>query len=302
MRPSLPILRSPIASGLKFVLDPRRLPWIVSMVLSVLYFIFYFKNVSDGDPPCEYQPSGFCVTNYVPPEFTKKTEVPIPGTGECPSKVKNSHFWAFSVDVLFTIAVLFIGFNKEIFPEQQSLLNAVVLAFVIIAHGGLHFVLGYVLSCEEPAPSETSVFVGLFAAFIFFIAYVAFRSTSSVNKLLSSILSIAVTILIVVATLRTTPPNVGTIFGGTQLLVAIIAVFFPKDPENFGTQKQGWFFVAPCVISLWELLGCCDDSGDKGLFNQIGGHVWYDIALHTALIVSQLTPLSEPDTPEKKDK
>ena len=80
------------------------------------------------------------------------------------------------------------------------------------------------------------------------------------------------------------------------MLVSLIAVFFPKNPENFGTQKQG-----PCVISLWELLDCCDDSGDKGLFNKIGGHVWYDFTLHTALIVSQLTPLSEPE-PEKKDK
>lgn len=294
-RPSLPILRSTIASVIKLALDPRRLPWIVSMVLSVLYFVFYFKNLSDGGLPCKYQPSGFCVTNYVPPTIQKKTEVPIPGTGYCPSKVENSHFWAFSVDVLFTIAVLIIGFNPEIFMEQQGFANAVMLAFVIIFHGGLHFFLGYVLQCKDEESAELPAQTFLYAAFIFVLAYVTFRSTSSVKFPLSLILSVAFTFLIVKASASS--DNVGAIFGGTQLLVAFITVFFPKNTDNFGTQKQGWFFVAPCVISLWELLGCCDDSGDKGLFNKIGGHVWYDITLHTALIVTQLTPETK-----KKDK
>ena len=277
------------------MLDPRRLPWVVSLILSVLYFVFYFKHISDGDTPCKYQPSGFCVTNYVPPEFKKKTEVPIPGTGYCPSKVDNSHFYAFSADVVFTIAVLIIGFFPQIFPEQQGIANAVMLAFVIIFHGGLHFFLGYVLQCEDGDSAELPVQTFLYAVFIFVLAYVAFRSTSSVKFPLSLILSVAFTFLIVQASASSN--NVGAIFGGTQLLVAFITVFFPKNTDNFGTQKQGWFFVAPCVISLWELLGCCDDSGDKGLFNKIGGHVWYDITLHTALIVTQLTPETK-----KKDK
>jgi hypothetical protein len=72
--------------------------------------------------------------------------------------------------------------------------------------------------------------------------------------------------------------------------VSVIAAFFPKNPDDVGNEKQGWFFIAPCVISLCELLFCCDGSGDQGLFNKVGGHVWYDITLHTALIVGQLTP------------
>ena len=289
-----------IVATLKLALQPKRLPWTVSTVLSVLYFVFYFKNILDHEASCDYAPSGFCVTNYVPDVPGEKPHK----EGLCPSRFANSHFWAFTVDVLFTIGVLFIGYNPKIFKEQQGRGNAIRLALVIIFHGGLHFLLGYVLQCGV-APSATSKYVMavtpitetltfLYAAFIFVLAFVAFRQTSSVNRALSFILSVAFTALIVGASLAATPFNVGTIFGGTQLLLAVIVAFFPKNLANFGTKKQGWFFIAPCAVSLWELLGCCDGSGDKGLFNKIGGHVWYDITLHTALIVTQLTPYTAP--------
>ena len=130
-------------------LQPESLPWTVSTVLSVLYFVFYFKNILDHEASCDYAPSGFCVTNYVPDVPGEKPHK----EGLCPSRFANSHFWAFTVDVLFTIGVLFIGYNPKIFKEQQGRGNAIRLALVITFHGGLHFLLGYVLhavrSCAQ---------------------------------------------------------------------------------------------------------------------------------------------------------
>ena len=291
--PSVPahIIRSTIASVLKllnmllnkapkFVLESRRLPWALCFVFSFLYFAFFIIN---GDPSCKYQPSGFCVTGY------------DPSVQKCPSKVDNSHTWAAFVDVMFTLLVLYIGHNPQRFPEQQGLRTAWVLALTIISHGLLHGMLGYYQQCKDSNTDPTNQ-NRLYAVFILILALVAFRMTSSANMAQSIVLSILATFAIFRASILS--DSVSPIFAGTQLIVSIIAVWFPKNPEIFGTQKQGWYFVAPCIISLWELLGCCDDSGDQGLFNKIGGHVWYDITLHYQLIVTQLTPKPS----EKKDK
>lgn len=198
------------------------------------------------------------------------------------------------MDVLFTIAVLFIGFNPKLFPKQQGKANSITLAFIIIAHGLLHFFLGYIKDCASPpstAPAPV-LDIALYAAFIFALSLVAYSTTSSVKPVPSFFVSIGFTYLIVKASLHANPANVGTIFGGTQLLASVLGAFVPKNPPNAGTQKQGLSFIAPCAVSLWELMGCCDGSG-KALFNKIGGHVWYDIALHTCLIVTQLTPLAK---------
>jgi hypothetical protein len=253
----------------------------LSAVLSVVYFGILKHQQSDPALSCKYAPFGFCVTNYAPDEM------------KCPDPTENSHVWAFRVDVLFTIGVLSIGvlpIGRKLFPMQQSRNNAIILAVVIIAHGVLHFWLGNSLSCAPPPNQGDNAAIGvkLYALFIFVLAIVAFLMSSSVKLAISLIFSLIFTWLIV--TVSVAEMNIGAIFGGTQLLVSVIAAFFPKNPDDVGNEKQGWFFIAPCVISLCELLFCCDGSGDQGLFNKVGGHVWYDITLHTALIVGQLTP------------
>ena len=216
-------------------LQPLVLPWTVSAVLSLACFFFYFQ--SEG---CQYAPSGFCITNYVP------------DSGICPSKTDNSHFWAFFVDVLFTVAVLFIGFNPKLFPKQQGKKNSITLAFIIIAHGLLHFFLGYIKDCASPPATEPApvLDIALYAGFIFVLCGVAFLTTSSVKPVPSFFVSVGFTYLIVKASLHATPANVGTIFGGTQWLASVLGAFVPKNPPNAGTQKQGLFFIAPCAVSL----------------------------------------------------
>jgi len=273
------------------------LPWLVSAVLSLIYFwVYLFPGSLNLKLEHLYEPEGFCITNYDPhgdppcaatpnsffAEVGKLVGAPALASGA----QDNSHFWAFSVDCWFAIIVLSIGlFGKK--NSNQGIKTALGGVVAIMSHGLLHWWLGYFRNCVLiTSPGARSFGTLFYALFIFVLCIVGFNLTSNLtSKWLKRIASAVVTYLIVHTS--TSKGSISPIFGGTQLLGSIVFGFFPK--KGVVTPKMGYFFIAPCVVSLVELL-YCTESGKPTLFNKYWGHFWYDVTLHTVIVVAQLTP------------
>ena len=292
------------------IVTANSFPWLVSVVLNVLYFwVYLFPDSLNIHLETKYAPSGFCVTNYDPQlPHNKPPEPPcgvtpnsffaevgklVTGTSEAPNWASgaqdNSHFWAFSVDCWFAIIVLSIGlFGKK--NSNQGFPAACTNALVIMAHGILHWWLGYFKNCELLTSQNGQSFgTLLYTVFIGLLIFVGFRATSNWTSLPKISIATAVFTFLIVYT-STTQDSIGAIFGGTQLLLSLVSAFIPK--KGVVTRTQGYFFIAPCLISLTELLYCTTESGKPTLFNKYGGHAWYDVTLHTVVVLFQLQPRS----------
>ena len=239
-------------------LVPReKLGWAISLVLSVIYL----GLLLNGNRNCDYAADGFCVTNY-----SKES-------GICP-KGDNSHYWSWQADIAFTVAAIVLGKVKKA-PSNTILLNTVA----IISHGVLHNVIN---NRECKPPEFTTIASVPYFVFTSFIAYLILRLgevfKSSAMMILASSLVGGVTLYL---TLKEGFSN-SPIFMSTQLLLSVVG-FFGKP--GLLSQLMGDFFVLPCIVAILEFLFCCGLGADnQGFFNKFGGHVWYDVALHTAVL------------------
>ena len=296
------------------IVTANSFPWLVSVVLNVLYFwVYLFPDSLNIHLQTKYEPAGFCITNYDPyyeqqqppslypcavaPNFVfaevGKLVSLVTNTSEAPDTwasggQNNSHFWAFSLDCCFAILVLGIGlFGKK--NSNQGFKKACTYALVIMLHGILHWWLGYYKNCVLLTEKKGKAFGTLFyAVFIFVLIIVGLNSSSNWTSRTKKIIASTVFTFLIVYT-STTKDSVGPIFGVTQLLLSWICAFYPKKVVS---RKEGYFFIAPCLISLIELLYCTTESGKPTLFNHLGGHFWYDFTLHTTFVVFQLQPRS----------
>lgn len=248
------------SSTMKSIISEDKIGWAVSFAISLVY-LFLFMTLPGNT--CDVNSGGFCVANF---DGTK-----------CPDRYSNSHTWAFVVDVIFT-ALAFIV------PTDQSNLVRWGIAAVILSHGILHGVLGILVECSPIAfPGAEKIF-GVFSAFV-----------SIMVLQLGGTLSIPLNVLIggaaglLTVKLSEGDRGVASIFLITQLLASGCATFFAKD--GFVTPLMGKTFVLPCIISIIELVFCCDGEGPSW-FNQLGGHVWYDVFLHISVLAA-LKPAAE---------
>eukprot|EP00536_Pseudo-nitzschia_multiseries_P008549 jgi/Psemu1/305786/fgenesh1_kg.219_\ len=204
--------------------------------------------------------AGFCVTNI-------ETIIDSDGWHQTCPQIMNSHTWAFVIDMIFT-ALCFI------LPSERGLLVRAGLASTIVSHGLLHGVLGYGMKCGAGLPGAEKIF-GFFGGFISFMI-LQLSSTVRPPK------SIVIGIIAGFVTVKLSEGNrgVSSIFLITQLLASAAALF---APNGLATPAVGNTFVAPCAVSILELMFCCND-GQKGWFNKIGGHVWYDFFLHISVL------------------
>ena len=70
--------------------------------------------------------------------------------------------------------------------------------------------------------------------------------------------------------------DISAYFMSTQVLVSFIGFFAPDDVNS--DPLMAWTFGLTCLVSLIEYYLC-----EKFLSSK-GGHMWYDIALHTSLL------------------
>lgn len=232
--------------------------WAISLVLSFIYLALLLK----GNRDCNFAADGFCVTNY-----SKET-------GFCPTG-DNSHYWSWLADVAFTVVALVLG--KAVKAEDKTIYGNIA---AILSHGVLH---NYLNTNKCASTEGTPIAYVLYFGFTTFIAWLTLQTGNlaigSAIQMIFSLLVAGVTVY-----LSSEMKSVSPIFMATQILVSVVG-FFGNTPGL--TQTMGDFFMAPCAVSIMEFLFCCGlGSTKQGFFNKLGGHVWYDVALHTAILTN----------------
>lgn len=249
------------------------LSWILSSIASTIYFIL-FVVVSNGKIH-DFLPSfndgllfGFCVWST--------PETPSEEQG-CHHQMQNSHMYAFGVDVIFTLAVGYL-FMKET-SKKQFWLFYLAIAFIILAHGALHFFIFQVINCYAEIGSNMQMIGYIFFAVFTFvlciiILWFAFPE-SKMMVLMSSLLCTAVTVTL---TLHTGSEWILSALFAVSHPVSCIAGLLSKEP--IFSQHLGWGFLVATVVGILELVTC------PVFYRAVGGHVWYDVALHSTVLLS----------------
>lgn len=189
----------------------------------------------------------------------------------------NSHTWAFLVDMYYTYRGLTITTNRRK-VVQYGLVSS------IFSHGLLHGLLGTWAKCGSVTiPGGEQVFMVFAAGISFAVLFVGarFQTLDILKKLM---LSAAGGWLTLKLAGHHGENGVSSIFLITQIIASLSSVFFPGN-NIANIEELGNSFVPPCLISLIELIYCCDGDG-ASLFNKLGGHVWYDLFLHRSVLLA----------------
>lgn len=255
-----------VGGGLNIPFDifsKEKLGWTISLAINLVYLICFFRRSINAPPECNYSEGGFCVTG-------------LEEGGGC-DLLKNSHTWAFLVDMVYT----YLGLTVE---TERSKTTQYMLVFTIFSHGILHAVLGSVANCDGlTIPGGDQLFMVFTALISYAVLYVGAEFENyNTPKMLA--LSVGGGWLAVQLAGPNGKNGVSSIFLITQILASLSSVFFPGKRIN-NMEELGNSFVPPCLVSLIELVYCCDGDG-KSLFNRLGGHVWYDFFLHRSVVVA----------------
>ena len=252
---------------------------------------------------------GFCVTGYNEDgNYTEGDDI-----------VTDSHTLAWYVDAAmamfaaglvvmheFTNAEVPALFGTPFCPKPEIIVLSLAL---IIGHGILHgFVLAENYNPVRPrsdgivpkdtashensdVPSNDTIGFILFSAVISFAVFELGSNLPAMicnSKIIPDELSsVAHAVVIAASTgvlshLSIHAANSGlapitVYFASTQLLVTSVALLIPN--EAFADPIMGWTFAFTCVVSLVEQRLC------ECYFRKLGGHAWYDFALHASLLV-----------------
>ena len=277
---------SPLKEG---VIDPFSTAWGIGLVISVIYAISILIS-DEGPKDCQ---DGFCVTGYGENGAFIGGEAPYP---------TNSHKLAWRVDVGFVILCLLLpilssfGINipnigsYEFAPTLDVVLST---AFLIGFHGYLHFDLAqyYVppnnatLNTQDvDTKKEQGEALGFFI-FSLVLVSVCVLGYSSVPEIVPGIPGLAaiiggLTSFIYWLTQEGTKKGMGisSYFMSTQVLVAGVGYFVPDDVK--ADPLMAYTFAITCLVSLVEFYKC------GSFLRKLGGHMWYDIALHGTLLTA----------------
>jgi hypothetical protein len=208
--------------------------------------------------------------------------------------MQNSHLWAWEEDVIFTVAAFLLQIMIDPKAGRTAWMKVLGVAVAIFSHGFLHKSLaggGKQQYCPLPASSDNTLANLAYGAFTAFISFLILTMGGlDTNAVTNIAITIFVTIVTVTLSQPDRTPNLGVspIFMTTQLLASGVGAFSKAAPSMM-TSLTGDLFVFPCLVSIIELMCCCNGDGDPGLFNQLGGHAWYDFFLHISLL-SSLVP------------
>lgn len=297
--------------------------WIISLLVSILYFglFLYISKVHDpfhnntpnnGTPTrIQQEPHdnddnhndllfGFCVSGF--------PQTPDKSHGCHGNYWFNSHTASFAVGLVFTGFVYYLYYRLRKQVEQQQgkdnkdagmvrLLSPemthrfLAVAGVILAHASLHLLLSTFLDCYMP-PKDIPpgivlagfVFYGLFALFLCVVILglsfgrVGERQQPQEWSASTTVTtSIVLTGFMVFLTMDTGLEwMLPALFSISHLLSSFAGVF---AKSTLFSQTVGWCFLLATVLGILELTQCAT------FLKPIGGHVWYDICLHTATIL-----------------
>jgi len=253
----------------------NKLTWGVALLLSLLYaYIFFQVSRSKGEGSGLL--FGFCVAGY-PEAPDKETRC-----DNCP--YINSHVAAFVVDVFLTAVTAYFWYKD---PQKGGFKKDIVylaLGFIILIHGLLHWFLQQttfdflpIINCYRPDTSDIEEFgYIIFGTFSFLLSLIILGFGFGVNKWFTWVGSVIFTIAVVVLTEDT---------GGELILPGLFCIVHPLScftglftKEPLFNTKVATLFVICTAVGILELSSC------KDILRPYGGHVWYDITLHLAVV------------------
>lgn len=244
--------------------------WLISLVLSVIYFLTFLAAANGSSPGANTLLFGFCVWGY--------EELPNKEDG-CTDSPINSHNIAFAVDAVMAL-IGFILYRKDQAQEKSILIYFASVA-IILLHGGLHlFLSSDIVNCYRETAGTELEEIGyiLFAIFSFFLCAIiqGFGFGLSKNIFIGSAFFTALVVYVT--------REVG---GGEFVLTGLFCIVHPlssflglfTDEPTF-SKTVGWWFVVATIVGIVELSTC------EQFFRSIGGHFYYDLTLHTAILYS----------------
>lgn len=257
--------------------------WTLCLAMSIFYAISIIR--SDAGKPCSND--GFCVSGYCGEEYVDGDVI-----------VTNSHTLSWNVDVAFAAIAISLPIidtftaieipNIGRYAFEPTLDIILATPVLILAHGLLHRGLaeGFVppnnkvMAEDGQDEGENTLFFVLFSAILVSVCVLGFSSVpEAVNESVPALGGIvaAITAFIYWLTIQANKKEMGisAYFMSTQVLVSAVGCLAPNDMAD---PLMGWTFAVTCVVSLVEYLGC------KNILRPVGGHMWYDVALHTSLL------------------
>ncbi len=197
----------------------------------------------------------------------------------------NSHGAAFAVDVILTLVAAVLYVMDENKNKKETLSFYLATGFIILVHGVLHWfltqnVLDTVINCyTEVDEKTTELGFLLFNIFSFVLSVIIVTFGFGGIKTITFVISLAFALIV-----SRIANGAG---GGEYILPALFVVVHPlscitgllSDQPAF-SPLVGKLFVVCTAVGILELLSC------EELLRKIGGHVWYDITLHSAVLAS----------------
>merc|ERR1712165_372285 len=263
--------------------------WLISMILSVIYFFTFLYFAAKDKEDDGFKTGllfGFCVwgTPSLPDKTIQCTDSPI-----------NSHNVAFGIDVIMALLGIIL-YKKDRAKDKKAIMYVAVVA-IILLHGGLHFFLSSdVIDCYkkiEPGSELEETGYTLFTIFTYFLCVIIQGFGFGLNK--NIFLGSGIFTALVVFVTK-------TIGGGEYVLTGLFCIVHPlssyvglfTDSPSF-SKTVGWWFVVATIVGIVELSTCLP------FFRYVGGHFYYDLTLHTAILYSLPYFTNKIDDVKKKD-
>lgn len=259
-----------------------RVSWTLSLICSIVYAILFWKIAANDDDSSTLL-FGFCVWGA--------PQTPDSEHG-CYNEPRNSHMLAFGVDMLLTAAVIFLFYYYAPPKKNYSIfLLYVAIGFIIFAHGILHLYLYQAIDCYVADPPIEYGYI-LFNVFTFLLCEIILsfgflvpaQQGDERKAMLRRLAWITLASLAVTSIVVKTAKNTGSqwmlpaLFSITHPLSSITGLFTAKT--NLFPPAMGWMFLIATLTGIAELTAC--DS----FYKRIGGHVWYDVTLHCAILMA----------------
>lgn len=270
--------------------------WFIASFLSFVY-IFAFVGLVTGKIP-NVLLFGFCVWGeYDGNDPSMDGTFPVKNCTDFPI---NSHLVAFIIDTIMTVSAGLFYFLDKSDDKNKNWYYYPVMAFIIFIHGGLHWfleqkVLPTQINClVDPVPPQLNKQgTVLFAIFSFFLCLVVVGFGGfKLGAIRTSVISFVFALFVVY--LSTLDQS------GQYALQSLFVVIHPlstvvgllSDQLAFSPLVAKWFCVAT-LVGIIEALSC------KELLRPFGGHIWYDLTLHAAVLSS--LPYFWPTKAPKRD-
>ena len=270
------------------MLRSRKLPWMISFILSVIYFIAFIKIASKDNSDEDGLLFGFCV-------WGGPAEIPNKKDG-CTGSPINSHIISFIIDFMMALIVGYLytkdkGCTIVLFKKQGKEAETKELAgvyatsaFVILMHGALHFLMDSpLINCYKDIPTG-SVLNDLghvvFGTFSFLLCLIIIGIGLEVSKYTVLVSSgfFAALVIFITRTIGNDLYLLPGLFCVTHPLSSFVGFFTKKGSSTTFSSTVGWMFAISTFVGILELTTC------KDFFKAIGGHFYYDLTLHASVI------------------